>query len=138
MLFQVFVILPESEGLHCRSGISQSPAEKFAENRVLKKSPISSHLVTVPAGYNLQPVLTFFGCSPVTRVELELNLGVKVVACWHCDQVTWHAGAHDRLSNHVRWGIQEERCFLGPNAKPVDSASKRLQHMGQWRSSVLL
>ena len=38
----------------------------------------TSHLVTVPAGYNLLACLTFFGCSPVTRVELELNLGVKV------------------------------------------------------------
>ena len=49
----------------------------------------TSHLVTVPAGYNLLACLTFFGCSPVTRVELELNLGVKVVACWRGDQVIW-------------------------------------------------
>ena len=39
----------------------------------------------MPAGYNLLACLTFFGCTPVTRVELELNLGVKVVACWHGD-----------------------------------------------------
>ena len=56
-------------------------------NKRSRAPAYTSHLVTVPAGYNLQPVLTFFGCSPVTRVELELNLGVKVVACWRGDQV---------------------------------------------------
>ena len=49
----------------------------------------TSHLVTGPAGYNLLACLTFFGCSPATRVELELNLGVKVVAGWRGDQVIW-------------------------------------------------
>ena len=60
----------------------------------------------------LTACLTFFGCRPVTRVELELNLGVKVVACWRGDQVIWaRAGARDRLFNHVRLGIKEERCI---------------------------
>ena len=45
----------------------------------------TSHLVTVPAGYNLQPVLTFPFLGAV--LSLELNLGVKVVACWRGDQV---------------------------------------------------
>ena len=54
----------------------------FIPNRTwLKKRSCApahtSHLVTVPAGYNLLACLTFFGCSPVIRVELELNLGVK-------------------------------------------------------------
>ena len=48
----------------------------------------TSHLVTVPAGYNLLACLTFFGCSPVTRVELELNLGVKV----SCHLLAWRPG----------------------------------------------
>ena len=57
-------------------------------NKRSRAPAYNSHLVTVPAGYNyLLACLTFFGCSPVTRVELELNLGVKVVACWHGDQV---------------------------------------------------
>ena len=38
-------------------------------NKRSRTPAYTSHLVTVPAGYNLQPVLTFFGCSPVTRVE---------------------------------------------------------------------
>ena len=56
-------------------------------NKRSRARAYTSHLVTVPAGYNLLVCLTFFGCSPVTRVELELNLGVKVVACWRGDQV---------------------------------------------------
>ena len=53
-------------------------------NKRSRAAAYTSGLVTVPAGYNyyLLACLTFFGCSPVTRVELELNLGVKVVACW--------------------------------------------------------
>ena len=43
----------------------------------------TSHLVTVPAGYNLLACLTFLG----SVLSLELNLGVKVVACWRGDQV---------------------------------------------------
>ena len=31
---------------------------------------------------------SLLGYIPVTRAELELNLGVKVVACWRGDQVT--------------------------------------------------
>ena len=58
-------------------------------NKRSRAPAYTSHLVTVPAGYNLLACLTFFGCSPVTRVELELNLGVKVVACWRGDQVIW-------------------------------------------------
>ena len=58
-------------------------------NKRARAPAYTSHLVTVPAGYNLLACLTFFGCSPVTRVELELNLGVKVVACWRGDQVIW-------------------------------------------------
>ena len=66
----------------------------FVPNRTwlkkrLRAPAYTSHLVTVLAGYNLLACLTFFGCSSVTRVELELNLGVKVVACWHGDQVIW-------------------------------------------------
>ena len=58
-------------------------------NKWSRAPAYTSHLVTitVPAGYNVLACLTFFGCSPVTRVELELNLGVKVVACWRGDQV---------------------------------------------------
>ena len=58
-------------------------------NKRSRAPAYTSQLVTVPAGYNLLACLTFFGCSPVTRVELELNLGVKVVACWRGDQVIW-------------------------------------------------
>ena len=58
-------------------------------NKRSRAPAYASHLVTVPAGYNLLACLTFFGCSPVTRVELELNLGVKVVTCWRGDQVIW-------------------------------------------------
>ena len=57
-------------------------------NKRSRAPAYASHLVTVPAGYNLLDCLTFFGCSPVTRVELELNLGVKVLTCRHGDQVT--------------------------------------------------
>ena len=38
-------------------------------NKWSRAPAYTSHLVTVPAGYNLQPVLTFLGCGPVTRVE---------------------------------------------------------------------
>ena len=58
-------------------------------NKRSRAPAYTSHLVTVPAGYNLLACLTFFGCTPVTRVELELNLGVKFVACWSGDQVIW-------------------------------------------------
>ena len=58
-------------------------------NKRSRAPAYTSHLVTVPAGCNLLACLTFFGCSPVTRVELEMNLGVKVVAYWHGDQVIW-------------------------------------------------
>ena len=58
-------------------------------NKRSRAPAYASHLVTVPAGYNLLACLTFFGCNPVTRVELELNLGVKVLACWRGDQVIW-------------------------------------------------
>ena len=58
-------------------------------NKRSRAPAYASHLVTVPAGYNLLACLTFFGGSPVTRVELELNLGVKVLACWRGDQVIW-------------------------------------------------
>ena len=58
-------------------------------NKRSRAPAYASHLVIVPAGYNLLARLTFFGFSPVTRVELELNLGVKVAACWRGDQVIW-------------------------------------------------
>ena len=38
-------------------------------NKRSRAPAYASHLVTVPAGYNLLACLTFFGCSPVTRVE---------------------------------------------------------------------
>ena len=41
------------------------------------------------SAFTVLACLTFFGCSPVTRVELELNLGVKVLARWRGDQVIW-------------------------------------------------
>ena len=65
------------------------PNRTWLKKRSTVLPAYTSHLVTVPAGYNLLACLTFFGCSPVTRVELELNLGVKVVTCWRGDQVIW-------------------------------------------------
>ena len=38
-------------------------------NKQSRAPAYTSHLVTVPAGYNLLACLTFFGCSAVTRVE---------------------------------------------------------------------
>ena len=87
----------------------------------------------------LTTCLTFFGCIPAPRVELELSLGVKVVACWRGDQVTWARRSTRPLVQPCsigNMGRTLHRSILGP--KPVDSASERLQHMGQSRSSVLL
>ena len=52
-------------------------------NKRSRAPAYTSHLVTVPAGYNLLACLTFFGCSPVTRVELELNPPARVTR-QHC------------------------------------------------------
>ena len=87
----------------------------------------------------LTSLFDLFGCTPVTRVELELNLGVKVVACWRGDQViraprsTWPLLQSCSIGNK---GGTLHRSLFGP--RPVDSASKRLQHIGQSRSSVFL
>ena len=68
-------------------------------NKWSRAPAYTSHLVTVPAGYNyLLACLTFFGCSPVTRVELELNLGVKVVACWRGDHVPGDLGTQEHVT----------------------------------------
>ena len=86
-------------------------------NKRSRAPAYTSHLVTVPAGYNLQACLTFFGCSPVTRVELELNLGVKVVACWRGELVIWAPRSTRPLVQPCSIGNKGgtlHRSFLGP------------------------
>ena len=113
----------------------------WTSGHVLLRTPVTWSPCLQGTGYNLLACLTFFGCTPVTRVELELNLGlgVKVVACWRGDQVIWAPRSTWPLVQPCSIGNiggTLHRNLFGP--KPVDSASKGLQHMGQSRSSVLL
>ena len=74
-------------------------------------SCVHSHLVTVPAGYNLLACLTFLGCSPVTRVELELNRvshdGPEAVA-WPCTGVA-DGGIYRHLWTASPPGLRNQR-----------------------------
>ena len=115
-------------------------------------------LLPIEHGWVSGHVLTYslFGPVYVTRVEplnqgvakasydsllwtFELNLDVKIVACRHGDQAadvrmsTWPLTQPCSIGNK---GQTLHRSLSGP--KPVDSAAKRLQHMDQLRSSVLL
>ena len=67
-------------------------------------------------------------------LSLELNLGVKVVACRHGDQLK---------DVHMSTALLTRPCSIGSNGRtlhrsllapnPVDSVSKRLQHMRKSR-----
>ena len=57
----------------------------YSQSNMVEQAVTCSCIHQSPGHRAQGTTYSLFGCIPVTRVELEFNLGVNVVACWRGD-----------------------------------------------------